>query len=475
MPSKATKLANSIPPEVLQHVEIQDMVAEGKCLVRINNLVVFVNQVAPGDVVDLRISKAHKRFMEAMPTHFHKYSELRATPFCQHFGTCGGCKWQHISYATQLRYKQQQVEDTLQRIGKVEIPEVRQILASPERTYYRNKLEYTFSFMGWLTEEQIKDETAQYDRRVLGFHTPGRFDKIIDIEHCHLQPEPSNEIRLFIRDYARELSLRFGNIIKQTGLLRNLIVRTAESTGETMVILQCYREHEAIKPLLDAVYEKFPHITSLNYVLNDKGNETFHDLDVVCYRGKPYIEEEVEGLRFRIGPKSFYQTNSAGAYNLYKVAREFAEIKPTDLVYDLYTGAGTIANFVARQARRVVGVEYVEQAVLDARVNSEINGVGNTEFFAGDMKDMLTEAFTSHYGHPDVIITDPPRAGMHEDVVKRLVELRTPRLVYISCNPATQARDLELLDEVYKVTRVQPVDMFPHTHHVENVVLLELK
>jgi 23S rRNA (uracil1939-C5)-methyltransferase len=266
MPSKATKLANSIPPEALLNVEIQDMVAEGKCLVRINNLVVFVNQVAPGDVVDLRISKAHKRFMEATPTKYHKYSELRTTPFCQHFGTCGGCKWQHISYDAQLNYKHQQVEDTLQRIGKVEIPEVRRIMASPERKYYRNKLEYTFSFMGWLTEEQIKDETAEYDRRVLGFHTPGRFDKIIDIEHCHLQPEPSNEIRLFIRDYARELNLRFGNIIKQTGLLRNLIVRTAESTGETMVILQCYREHQAIEPLLDAVYEKFPQITSLNYV-----------------------------------------------------------------------------------------------------------------------------------------------------------------------------------------------------------------
>ncbi len=475
MPSKATKLANSIPPEALLNVEIQDMVAEGKCLVRINNLVVFVNQVAPGDVVDLRISKAHKRFLEATPTKYHTYSELRTTPFCQHFGTCGGCKWQHISYDAQLNYKHQQVVDTLQRIGKVEIPEVQRILSSPERTYYRNKLEYTFSFMGWLTEEQIKDETAQYDRRVLGFHTPGRFDKIIDVEHCWLQPEPSNEIRLFIRDYARENMLRFGNIIKQTGLLRNLIIRTAESTGELMVILQCYRQHQAIEPLLDAVYAKFPQITSLNYVLNDKGNETFHDLEVVCYKGKPYIEEEMEGLRFRIGPKSFYQTNSAGAYNLYKVAREFAEIKPTDLVYDLYTGAGTIANFVARQAQRVVGVEYVEQAVADARVNSDINGVTNTEFFAGDMKDLLTEDFTSHHGHPDVIITDPPRAGMHEDVVKRLVALRTPRVVYISCNPATQARDLELLDEVYKVTRVQPVDMFPHTHHVENVVLLELK
>jgi 23S rRNA (uracil1939-C5)-methyltransferase len=475
MPSKATKLANSIPPEALRNVEIQDMVAEGKCLVRIENLVVFVGQVAPGDVVDLRITKAHKRFMEAAPIHYHKRSALRTEPFCQHFGVCGGCKWQHISYEAQLSYKQQQVEDQLTRIGKVTLPEVRQIMPSPERLYYRNKLEYTFSGNGWLTEEQIKDDTAHYDRRVLGFHTPGRFDKILDVEHCWLQPEPSNEIRIFVRDYARQHRLPFGDMVKQTGLLRNLIIRTAESTGETMVILQCYHDDEALRPLLDAVYAKFPQITSLNYVLNNKGNETFHDLEVVCYQGKPYIEEDMEGLRFRIAPKSFYQTNSAGAYNLYKVARDFAEIKPTDLVYDLYTGAGTIANFVARQAKRVVGVEYVEQAVLDARVNSDINGVTNTEFFAGDMKDMLTEAFTSHHGHPDVIITDPPRAGMHEDVVKRLVELRTPRVVYISCNPATQARDLELLDEVYKVTRVQPVDMFPHTHHVENVVLLELR
>ena len=475
MPSKATKLANSIPPEALRNVEIQDMVAEGKCLVRIENLVVFVGQVAPGDVVDLRISKAHKRFMEAVPTHFHTYSALRAAPFCQHFGVCGGCKWQHIDYDTQLHYKQQQVADQLGRIGKVALPDIAQILPSPERTYYRNKLEYTFSGNGWLTEEQIKDDTAHYDRRVLGFHTPGRFDKILDVEHCWLQAEPSNEIRLFIRDYAREHRLPFGDMVRQTGLLRNLIIRTAESTGQTMVILQCYHADEALLPLLDAVYAKFPQITSLNYVLNNKGNETFHDLEVVCYRGQPYIEEAMENLRFRIGPKSFYQTNSAGAYNLYKIAREFAEIKPTDLVYDLYTGAGTIANFVAGQARRVVGVEYVEQAVLDARANAALNGITNTEFYAGDMKDMLTEAFTAAHGHPDVIITDPPRAGMHEDVVQRLVALRAPRLVYISCNPATQARDLELLDEVYRVTRVQPVDMFPHTHHVENVVLLELR
>ena len=470
-----SRAAKSIPAEALLNVEIQDMVAEGKCLVRIHNLVVFVNNAAPGDVVDLRVTRAKKAFLEAVPVKFHVYSELRTTPFCQHFGTCGGCKWQHLSYDAQLRAKQQQVEDALRRIGKVELPEVPAILPSPARTYYRNKLEYTFSYLGWLTGEQIQDDTRQYERRVLGFHTPGRFDKIIDVEHCWLQPEPSNEIRLFVRDYAREQALRFNNIEKQTGLLRNLIIRTAQSTGQTMVILQCYHQHEAIEPLLDALYAEFPGITSLNYVLNDKGNETFHDLEVINYRGQPFIEEEIEGLRFRIGPKSFYQTNSEGAFNLYKIARDFAAIKPTDLVYDLYTGAGTIANFVARQARRVVGVEYVEQAVLDARVNSQINGITNTGFFAGDMKDMLTADFTAQHGQPDVIITDPPRAGMHEDVVKRLAELRAPRLVYISCNPATQARDLEMLDAVYRVTRVQPVDMFPHTHHVENVVALELK
>jgi 23S rRNA (uracil1939-C5)-methyltransferase len=469
------KAAKKLPAEALRNIEIQDMVAEGKCIVRHENLVIFVTQVAPGDVVDLRITRSKKNFLEAVPTYFHKYSELRVQPFCEHFGVCGGCKWQHIGYDTQLKFKQQQVEDTLQRIGKVEIPAVAPIMASPAQTYYRNKLEYTFSFMGWLTEDQIKDDTTQYDRRVLGFHTPARFDKIIDVNHCWLQPDPSNQIRLAIRDYAREQELRFGNIIKQTGLLRNLIIRTAASTGELMVILQCYRQHQAIEPLLDYLYERFPQITSLNYVLNDKGNETFHDLEVVCYKGKPYIEEEMEGLRFRVGPKSFYQTNSEGAYNLYKITRDFAQLTGTELVYDLYTGAGTIANFVSRQARHVVGVEYVEQAVADARVNSDINGTTNTEFYAGDMKDVLNAEFIQKHGRPDVVITDPPRAGMHEDVVQRLLEMRAPRIVYVSCNPATQARDLELLDTAYKVVKVQPVDMFPHTHHVENVVLLELR
>ncbi|SNR61410.1 23S rRNA m(5)U-1939 methyltransferase [Hymenobacter mucosus] len=469
-----SKAAKKIPADALRNIEIQDMVAEGKCIVRHDNLVIFVTQVAPGDVVDLRITRSKKNFLEAVPTHFHKYSELRVTPFCEHFGVCGGCKWQHIGYNTQLQYKQQQVEDTLQRIGKVAIPPVAPIMGSPAQTYYRNKLEYTFSFMGWLTEAQIQDETTEYDRRVLGFHTPARFDKIIDVNHCWLQPDPSNQIRLAIRDYARENELRFGNIIKQTGLLRNLIIRTA-NTGDLMVILQCYRQHQAIEPLLDYIYERFPQITSLNYVLNDKGNETFHDLEVVCYKGEPYIHEEMEGLRFRVGPKSFYQTNSEGAYNLYKITRDFAQLTGNELVYDLYTGAGTIANFVARQAKHVVGVEYVEQAVADARINSAINDVTNTEFYAGDMKDVLNADFIAQHGRPDVVITDPPRAGMHVDVVARLLEMRAPRIVYVSCNPATQARDLELLDEAYQVVKVQPVDMFPHTHHVENVVLLELK
>ena len=467
------KAAKNIPAPLLREVEIQDMVAEGKCLVRVDNLVIFVTQVAPGDVVDLRISKSRKNYLEAVPTRFHKYSTLRVQPFCEHFGTCGGCKWQHLGYDTQLQFKQQQVTDTLQRIGKVALPEIQPILPSPAQTYYRNKLEYTFSHNGWLTNEQI-NSGENYERQVLGFHTPARFDKILDVNHCWLQPDPCNQIRLAVRDYARQHELPFNNLVTQQGFLRNLIIRTA-NTGDLMVILQCYYAHEALRPLLDYLAERFPQITSLNYVLNGKGNETFHDLEVVCYKGEPHIHEEMEGLRFRVGPKSFYQTNSDGAYNLYKVARDFAQLSGNELVYDLYTGAGTIANFVARQARHVIGVEYVRQAVADARVNSALNDISNTEFFAGDMKDVLSADFLAQHGRPDVVITDPPRAGMHEDVVRRLLEMRASRLVYVSCNPGTQARDLELLDEAYKVVKVQPVDMFPHTHHVENVVLLELR
>ncbi|WP_089320813.1 23S rRNA (uracil(1939)-C(5))-methyltransferase RlmD [Pontibacter ummariensis] len=450
------------------------MVAEGKCLARHNNMVIFVGGVAPGDVVDLRVTRKKKSFMEAVPVAFREYSELRVEPFCQHFGVCGGCKWQHISYETQLHYKQKQVKDNLERIGKVTLPEFDPILGSEKTKYYRNKLEYTFSGNGWLTDEQIKSG-EEFDRNALGFHIPGRFDKILDIEHCYLQPAPSNAVRLEVRDYARKHGLDFYNAVKQEGFLRNLIIRTA-NTGEVMVILQVkYDDQEAILGIMKHLEETFPEITSLQYVVNPKGNETYHDLDVVCYKGLPYIHEEMEGIKFRVGPKSFYQTNADQAYELYKKTRELAALTGNELVYDLYTGAGTIANFVARQSREVIGIEYVPSAIEDAKINSQINDITNTTFYAGDMKDILSDELIARHGRPDVVITDPPRAGMHQDVVEKLLQVHADRIVYVSCNPATQARDLELLSEKYEVTRVQPVDMFPQTHHVENIVLLTAK
>ncbi|QCR21150.1 23S rRNA (uracil(1939)-C(5))-methyltransferase RlmD [Pontibacter sp. SGAir0037] len=460
--------------ELLEHIKIEEMAAEGKCLARHNNMVIFVGGVAPGDVVDLRVTKKKKNFMEATPVHFHEYSELRIQPFCEHFGVCGGCKWQHIGYDTQLYYKQKQVKDNLERIGKIPLPEFDPILGSAKTTYYRNKLEFTFSNNGWLTNEQIKSGAA-FDRNVLGFHIPGRFDKILDIQNCYLQPDPSNNIRLEARKYARENNLVFGDLVRMEGLLRNLIIRTA-NTGELMVLLQVREnDQEAITGLLDHLLSTFPEITSLQYVVNAKGNETFHDLDVICYKGLPYIHEEMEGIRFRVGPKSFYQTNADQAYELYRLTREFANLTGNELVYDLYTGAGTIANFVAKQAREVIGIEYVPSAIEDAKINSQINEISNTTFYAGDMKDILSDDLIARHGKPDVIITDPPRAGMHPDVVEKLLQVQADRIVYVSCNPATQARDLELLSVKYGVTRVQPVDMFPQTHHVENIVLLTLK
>ncbi|QMU31563.1 23S rRNA (uracil(1939)-C(5))-methyltransferase RlmD [Adhaeribacter radiodurans] len=448
------------------------MVAEGNCLARYENRVVFVKGVAPGDVVDMRITKQKKSFWEGTPIRFVSYSDLRVEPFCEHFGVCGGCKWQHISYETQLYYKQKQVKDNLERIGKIALPPIDPIKGSAKTTYYRNKLEYTFSDNGWLTTEQIKSGN-EFEREALGFHIPGRFDKILDIKHCYLQTDPSNGIRLSVRKYAKDHQLEFNNLYKIDGFLRNLIIRTA-NTGDLMVILQVYHnDQEKITALLDFLHQSFPQITSLQYVVNNKGNETFHDLDVICYKGEPYIHEEMEGLRFRVGPKSFYQTNSEQAYELYRLTREMADLTGTELVYDLYTGAGTIANFVARHCREVVGVEYVPSAIDDAILNSQINEITNTKFFAGDLKDVLTPEFVAQHGTPDVIITDPPRAGMHPDVVARLLEINPKKIVYVSCNPATQARDLELLSEKYTVTRVQPVDMFPQTHHVENIVSLQ--
>ncbi|MFD2247188.1 23S rRNA (uracil(1939)-C(5))-methyltransferase RlmD [Pontibacter ruber] len=450
------------------------MVAEGKCLARHNNMVIFVAGVAPGDVVDLQIKRKKKSFMEAEPVRFREFSELRVEPFCEHFGVCGGCKWQHIGYDTQLHYKQKQVKDNLERIGKVPLPEFDPILGSSPTSFYRNKLEFTFSNYGWLTNEQIKSG-EDFDRNALGFHIPGRFDKILDIKNCYLQPAPSNDIRLEVKQYAREHNLSFFDVIRQEGFLRNLIIRTA-NTMELMVILQVfYDDQEAIIGLLDHLQAKFPEITSLQYIVNPKGNETFHDLEVVCYKGLPYIHEEMEGIRFRVGPKSFYQTNATQAYVLYDKAREFAGLTGNELVYDLYTGAGTIANFVAKQCREVIGIEYVPSAIEDAKINSQINNITNTTFYAGDMKDILSDELIARHGRPDVVITDPPRAGMHEDVVKKLLQVHPERIVYVSCNPATQARDVEWLSEKYEVTRVQPVDMFPQTHHVENIVLLTAK
>lgn len=460
---------------VLEKIKIESIAAEGKCIARHEDLVIFVEGiVAPGDVVDLRVTRKKKNFMEAMPVRFHTLSAVREKPFCQHFGVCGGCKWQHIPYQTQLAYKQQQVIDHLQRIAKVELPPVQPILPSAETTYYRNKLEFTFSPNRWLTDEDMRSQ-EELEKRTLGFHIPKRFDKILDIEHCYLQPDPSNPIRLAVKEYARRHNLFFFDNVKNEGFLRNLIIRTAV-TGEVMVILQVYhQDNPVIEALLTHVLEKFPQITSLQYVINPKGNETFHDLDVVCFAGKPYITEQMEDLQFRVGPKSFYQTNASQAYELYKITRNYAGLQGNEVVYDLYTGTGTIANFVARQARKVVGLEYVPMAIEDAKVNSHINQIENTSFFAGDIKDLLTTQFLAQHGRPDVVITDPPRAGMDPQVIHMLSEAEPEKIVYVSCNPATQARDLALLDAKYKVKALQPVDMFPHTYHVENVALLVKK
>ena len=454
------------------------MAAGGKAIAKVNDLVIFVPYVVPGDVVDLQIKRKKNKYAEAEAVNFHEYSSTRAVPFCQHYGICGGCKWQVLPYAEQIKYKQKQVEDNLRRIGKIELPEISPILGSAKTEFYRNKLEFTFSDKRWLTYEEVKQEVKYDQMNAVGFHIPGAFDKVLAIEKCWLQNDISNRIRNAVRDYAYEHNYSFINLRSQEGMLRNMIIRTS-STGELMVIIICKivedSEMTLFKQLLQYVADTFPEITSLLYIINNKCNDTINDLDVYVFKGNDHIFEEMEGLRFKVGPKSFYQTNSEQAYNLYKIARDFAGLTGNELVYDLYTGTGTIANFVSRQARQVIGIEYVPEAIEDAKVNAEINGIDNTLFFAGDMKDMLTQEFINEYGRPDVIITDPPRAGMHQDVVDVILFAEPKRIVYVSCNPATQARDLQLLDVKYKVKAVQPVDMFPHTHHVENVVLLELR
>ncbi len=458
---------------LLEQVEITGVAAEGKALARVDDMVVFVPFVAPGDVVDLQLYRKKHKYAEGRVVKVHSYSPLRVEPFCQHFGVCGGCKWQHLPYEYQLQFKQQQVVDNLTRIGKVELPEISPIKGSAKQRFYRNKLEFTFSNKSWLTFEELQSEQEFDCRNALGFHIPNMFDKVLDIKKCWLQDDISNRIRLSIRAFALEHGYEFFDLREQRGLLRNMIVRTA-STGEIMLIVVFYEpDHEKIKALMQHVADCFPEITSLLYIVNQKANDTITDQEVHLFRGRDYILETMEGLQFKVGPKSFYQTNSEQAYELYKVARDFASLTGEELVYDLYTGTGTIANFVSRQARKVIGIEYVPEAIEDAKVNAELNGLENTLFFAGDMKDILTTGFIEQYGRPDVIITDPPRAGMHDDVIKTILFAAPKRIVYVSCNPATQARDLSLLDAHYKVTKVQPVDMFPHTQHVENVVLLE--
>ena len=463
------------PLPIIENVEIVDVAAEGKSIAKIDDMVVFIPYGAPGDIVDIKLDKKKKSFAEAHIERMVRPSEIRIEPFCEHFGVCGGCKWQHLPYDFQLKFKRQQVVDALQRIAKVEIPEIPTTIGSDNTTCYRNKLEYTFSNKSWLTFEQMKSGEEFPDRNAVGFHIPGAFDKVLNINKCWLQDNISNEIRLFIRDYALSKGYTFYDLKNQQGLMRTIMVRIA-STCEIMLIVVFGEDNqEAVNDVMEAIKEKFPQITSLLYVINLKVNDTIGDQEVITYSGKPYIEEDMEGLKFRIGPKSFYQTNSHQAYKLYSKTREFAHLTGNELVYDLYTGTGTIANFVARQCRKVVGVEYVPEAIDDARLNSQVNGIDNTLFYAGDMKDILTDSFVAEHGVPDVMIIDPPRAGMHNDVIDVILFAEPKRIVYVSCNPATQARDLQLLDAKYKVIAVQPVDMFPHTHHVENVVLLEKK
>ena len=471
----AANMGRRIPQEkkFVSGLEIIDIAEEGKGVAKQDNLVYFIERAVPGDVVDVELMRKKKSFVEGKVTSVVKPSEYRVDPFCEHFGVCGGCKWQHMSYEAQLKFKEQYVGNQLSRIGKVDVSGMEPILGSEGTKYYRNKLEFTFSNKRWLTD--LDDVQPGDSMDALGFHVPGRFDKILAIDHCYLQQDPSNAIRNEVFEFAQANGISFYDLKFHEGALRNLIIRTS-STGEVMVIVVfAYPEEGQVELLMSFIQERFPDLTSLLYIINQKRNDTIFDQEIEVYAGRDFIYEEMEGLKFKVGPKSFYQTNSLQAYELYKITREFADLKGDELVYDLYTGAGTIANFVAKSAREVVGVEYVPTAIEDAKINSAINEIANTKFYAGDMKDVLTAEFVAEHGKPDVVITDPPRAGMHADVVNRILEMESDRVVYVSCNAATQARDLDMLQEKYTVERIKPVDMFPHTQHVENVVLLKLK
>ncbi|MFD0860945.1 23S rRNA (uracil(1939)-C(5))-methyltransferase RlmD [Sungkyunkwania multivorans] len=459
---------------IFENITVVGAGAKGKAVAKTEDgKVIFLTNAVPGDVVDIQTHKKKRAYYEGKATVFHKLSDRRTEPACQHFGVCGGCKWQHMSYENQLYFKQKEVENNLKRLGGIEIPEMQPILASKEQYFYRNKMEFSFSDSRWLTEEEIKSEEDLGDRNALGFHIPGMWDKILDIKKCHLQADPSNAIRLSVKQYAVDNGLEFFNTRNQTGLLRTLMIRNS-SIGEIMVLIQFFKEDkEKREALLDHISTEFPQITSLQYVINGKGNDTIYDQEVICYKGRDHIFEEMEDLRFKINAKSFYQTNSKQAYELYKVTRDFASLKGDELVYDLYTGTGTIAQFVAKKAKKVIGVEIVPDAIKAAKENAQLNGVENVDFFVGDMKKVFDKDFIETNGRPDLIITDPPRDGMHKEVVQQILNIAPKRIVYVSCNSATQARDLALMDEQYKVTKVQPVDMFPQTYHVENVVLLE--
>ena len=459
---------------IFENIEVIDAGAKGKAVaIAPDGRVIFISNAVPGDVVTVHTFKKRKNYYEGKAISILKYSDKRVEPKCLYFGTCGGCKWQHMSYEHQLYYKQKEVDNNLTRLGKIELPESLPIIGSEEQYYYRNKMEFSFSDNKWLTFEQIQSDEIIKNRNALGFHIPGMWDKILDIDECHLQRDPSNAIRNFIKQKAEALNLTFYNNRKQEGFLRTLMIRIT-STGDVMVLLQFfYEDQEKISLLLDAIALEFPKITSLLYVVNSKGNDTIYDQDVVCYYGKDHIFEEMEGLRFKINAKSFYQTNSQQAYELYKVTRDFAGLTSNDLVYDLYTGTGTIAQFISKYVKKVIGIEAIPEAIEAAMENAKLNNIDNVEFYTGDMKKVLNQSFIDKHGAPNVIITDPPRDGMHKDVVTQLLNISAEKIVYISCNSATQARDLSLLDSLYKVTKVQAVDMFPQTHHIENVVLLE--
>jgi 23S rRNA (uracil1939-C5)-methyltransferase len=467
-----TKKKKALP--LLEKILVTGIAAEGKAIARYNSLVVFVPFVVPGDVIDIQLTKKKNNYAEGKAVYFHEYSSQRVESFCEHYGTCGGCKWQILPYSEQIRYKQQQVFDDFTKIGKLKIPEISPILGSKKTQFYRNKLEYTFSNRRWLTEEEIQSHTELNNMNVLGFHIPGMFDKVLDIKRCWLQAEPSDSIRTTIKDFCLKNNYTFFDLRNQEGFMRNIIIRTS-STGEVMLIIVFYEDHkEKREALLNHLTNKIPEISSLLYIINQKANDTITDQTVHVFKGNDSIYEKMENLKFKIGPKSFYQTNSEQAFVLYQITRDFAGLTGNERVYDLYTGTGTIANSIARQAKQVIGIEFVPEAIDDAKINSEINGITNTLFFAGDMKDLLNADFIEKHGRPDVIITDPPRAGMHNHVIDAILFAQPEKIVYVSCSPPTQARDLSLLCSKYQITKIQPVDMFPHTHHVENVVLLEL-